>query len=219
MNNKLEVDSVIKSFNGRQILTDVYLICVTGDIIGLLGRNGSGKSTLLKILFGVMESDSKFIRSNGKIQNQAYRIPNSISYLPQESFLPNRFSVSKIIGIWIKEDNLANIYNDAIINRILGSKVSELSGGELRYLEILLVLNQETKFALLDEPFNGLAPVTIDLIKQLIVEKSKTKGIILTDHSYRNVLDVANKFLLVYDGGIKEVNGQNDLMRWGYLNS
>lgn len=69
MSSLLEIDSVIKSYDDRQVLTDIYLKCETGDILGVLGRNGSGKSTLLKILFGVLPADSKFIRIDGKVYN------------------------------------------------------------------------------------------------------------------------------------------------------
>ena len=57
MPNLLEIDSVVKSYDTRVILTDIYLKCKTGDIIGMLGRNGTGKSTLLKILFGILQAD------------------------------------------------------------------------------------------------------------------------------------------------------------------
>jgi ABC-type multidrug transport system ATPase subunit len=62
MSSLLEIDSVIKSYDLNQVLTDIYIKCETGDILGILGRNGSGKSTLLKILFGTLAADSKFIR-------------------------------------------------------------------------------------------------------------------------------------------------------------
>ena len=57
MPNLLEIDSVVKSYDTRIVLTDIYLKCKTGDIIGMLGRNGTGKSTLLKILFGILQAD------------------------------------------------------------------------------------------------------------------------------------------------------------------
>jgi lipopolysaccharide export system ATP-binding protein len=57
----------------------------------------------------------------------------------------------------------------------------------------------------------------IDLIKGLIVEKAQTKGIILTDHDYRNVLDTATRYCLIFDGGIKEIKDKSELVKWGYL--
>jgi ABC-type lipopolysaccharide export system ATPase subunit len=70
---------------------------------------------------------------------------------------------------------------------------------------------------LLDEPFNGVSPLMIESIKELIVKMSKHKGIILTDHDYRNVLDVANRYCLIFDGGIKEIQDKQELVKWGYI--
>jgi energy-coupling factor transporter ATP-binding protein EcfA2 len=60
--SRLHVDSVIKSLNYKQVLTDVYLYCEKGEILGILGRNGSGKSTLLKIIFGSLYAERKFVK-------------------------------------------------------------------------------------------------------------------------------------------------------------
>lgn len=95
MKHILEVDSVQKSYNGNIILSDVYLKCETGDVIGILGRNGTGKSTLLKIIFGTLNAENKFIRIDGKVRKRAYNHPNEIVYLPQANFIPKNFSVSK----------------------------------------------------------------------------------------------------------------------------
>ena len=92
-NHILEIDSVQKYFNQKIVLSDVYLKCKTGEIIGLLGRNGSGKSTLLKIVFGILSADNKFIRVDGKVLFKNSDLLNEISYLPQENFIPSSFSV------------------------------------------------------------------------------------------------------------------------------
>jgi lipopolysaccharide export system ATP-binding protein len=80
-----------------------------------------------------------------------------------------------------------------------------------------LILGLEAQFAFLDEPFNGLSPLQIDRIKDLIRKKSTKKGIILTDHDYRNVLDVANIYMILFDGGIKILKSKDDFIYWGYL--
>lgn len=107
--------------------------------------------------------------------------------------------------------------DDELLGKLRDNKINSLSGGESRYLEIKLLLNMPSKFVLLDEPFNGVAPVMIDQLKTMITQHSATKGIILTDHDYNNVLDVANRYCLVYDGGIKHIETKNDLVRWQYL--
>jgi len=217
MSNLLEIDSVIKSFNERQVLTDIYLKCESGDILGILGRNGSGKTTLLKILFGTLAADSKFIRINGKVYNSPYKTRNEICYLPQHEFLPKHLTVDKAVELYLGKASIHFFLDDVTLTSLSKNKVSNLSAGELRYLEIKLLLNTESKFVLLDEPFNGVSPILVQYIKALIRESSKTKGIILTDHDYINVLDVANRYCLIFDGGIKPINDKYELVKWGYV--
>jgi len=217
MKNILEIDSVAKSFDLNKVLSDIYLKCETGEVIGLLGRNGTGKSTLLKILFGTEKAYSKFIRIDGKVYDKPYLAVNEIVYLSQDAFLLGHLSPYKIIDLYLGKEKAGLFENDPVIGHLLKNKANSLSGGELRYFEIKLLLNMPAKFVLLDEPFNGIAPVVIDVLKPMIREHALTKGIILTDHDYNNVLDVANRYCLLYDGGIKQIETRDDLVRWGYL--
>lgn len=217
MPSLLEIDSVIKSYNDRPVLTDIYLKCETGDIIGMFGRNGSGRSTLLKILFGILAAERKFIRVDGKVLDSPYKTKNELCFLPQHDFLPKYMKAAKAVELYLGKDAVETFFADNILKKLNNNKVSELSGGELRYLEIKLLLKTESKFILLDEPFNGVSPLLVEYIRGLIVESSKTKGIILTDHDYKNVLDVANRYCLIYDGGIKTVTSKEGLIRWGYI--
>ena len=217
MPNLLEIDSVVKTYDSEFVLTDIYLKCKTGDIIGMLGRNGTGKSTLLKILFGILPADRKFIKIDGKVYDQPYKTINEICYLPQHPFLPNQFKVNKAVELYLGKSNVVSFLEDSVLSELKTSKISHLSGGELRYLEIKLLLHLDCKFVLLDEPFNGLSPLLIEKIKKMILEMSEFKGIILTDHDYRNVLNVANRFCLIYDGGIKTITDVQELVRWGYI--
>ncbi len=217
MVNTLEIDSVIKSFADKQVLTDIYLKCSTGDIIGLIGRNGSGKSTLFKILFGTLAAERKFIRMNGQVMNSPYTVPDTIGYLPQHEFLPKQLTIEKVVQLFLGKPTVEIFFNDDNLIKLRKSKVSNLSGGELRYVEIKLLLNSKAKFILLDEPFNGISPLMIETIKPLIVEASHTKGIMLTDHDYRNVMDVANSYRLLFDGGLKQIKDEKDLRSWGYI--
>lgn len=217
MSSLLEADSIRKEFGTNQVLTDISIRCQPGDIIGLLGRNGSGKSTLLKILFGTLYTDHKFIRINNKILDQPFKTKNFIAYLNQDNFLPRNITVSKVIDIYSNLIPSNGFLHDEVLTRVLRTKIGNLAGGESRYLEVKLLLNLDTDFVLLDEPFNGIAPVHIELIKKMILDKSINKGIILTDHDYRNVLDISNRYYLLFDGGLKPVKSKQDLINWGYV--
>lgn len=100
---------------------------------------------------------------------------------------------------------------------MLDKKSKQLSGGEKRLLEILLIVYANSIYTLIDEPFNGVAPIYKEEIKKLIKEQSCNKGFIITDHDYRNIFDVATRIVIMYDGGIKEIKSKDELKYWGYI--
>jgi len=217
MPNILEADSIRKAFWNKQVLTDIYLKCQTGDVIGLLGRNGSGKSTLLKILFGTLYTEYKHISVNNEIFDQLFKRKDIVSFLCQDNFLPKSLTVKKAIQLFDHHPDDSEFFEDQVLSKVYNSKIRNLSGGESRYLEIKLILGIDSQFAFLDEPFNGISPIHVELIKDLIRKKSNNKGIILTDHDYRNVLDVTNIYMILIDGGIKILKSKEDFIYWGYL--
>ncbi len=219
MSHLLEIDSVNKSFGQNRVLTDIYLKCETGDIVGMLGRNGSGKSTLLKILFGTESAENKFIRIDGKIYNHPYQTPGEIGYLPQDSFLPRNMTLDTAVKLYLSDDKVHMFFDDFALSRLRNNKISRLSGGELRYAEIKLLLSIDVKFVLLDEPFNGISPVSIESVKEMIRQCAHQKGVILTDHDYRNVLDIANRPYLLSDGGLKNIKDLEELVFHGYMSA
>ncbi|MEM9675679.1 MAG: ATP-binding cassette domain-containing protein [Bacteroidota bacterium] len=215
--SQLYADSIIKSFGNKQVLTDVFVSCQPGEIIGLLGRNGSGKSTLLKILFGSLAADRKMVKVDNKIINNISDNNRQISYLPQDSYLPSHLRISTIISMVCNPEHATKVSNHRLIKPHLNKRSGQLSSGELRILEILLTVYTKSKFALLDEPFNGVAPVYKDEVKGVVQRQSKTKGFIITDHDYRNVLDIATKIILIHDGGTRIMENTDELIAWGYL--
>ncbi len=215
--SKLHVDSIIKSFNTKQVLTDVFISCEKGEIIGLLGRNGTGKSTLLKIIFGSLSADRKFVKIGAKLIYGLFDNRRLINYLPQDNFLPNHVKIKTIINLFCDKENAELIKKHNLIIPMLNKKSKQLSGGEKRLLEIWLIVFSDSKYILIDEPFNGVAPIYKDDIKKIIREQSKHKGFIITDHDYRNILDVSTRIVVIHDGGTKEIKNKDELKYWGYI--
>jgi len=213
----LHIDSITKSYDNKKILSDIYLTCKKGAIVGLIGRNGSGKSTLLKIIFSVEKCENKFIRVGTKIINNLADGRNLINYLPQENFLPDNIKIKTLINLFLPKENRNKLINNDYINPLLHKKNQELSGGEKRIIEILLIIHSNAKFILLDEPFNGVSPIIRDYIIQYIKETKSSKGYIITDHDYENVIHLADKIMFLKDGSLKEVMSQKQLVDLGYL--
>lgn len=213
----LEVDGIRKGFNNNMLLSDIHIKCETGEIIGLLGRNGSGKSTLLKIIFGIVSAPDKCIRIDSLSKNNSGTLLNEISYLHQEQFIPKYLSVQKAIALSIDKQNTKEFCKDKFIEPLLAKKINHLSGGELRYLEIKLVLFNSSKFILLDEPYNGLSPLMVDRVNEMILANSYKKGIIITDHNYQNVIKISSQVILIKEGKTHYVRNNAELVEKGYL--
>lgn len=215
--SNLHVDSVQKSYKTKQILTDVFISCQKGEIIGLLGRNGTGKSTLLEIIFGSTYTERRFVKIGEKISKGLFDNRKQISYLPQDSFLPNHVKINTIIDLFCDKKKAELLKKHHIINPLLNKKIKQVSGGEKRLLETFLIIYSETLYALIDEPFNGVAPIYKEEIKDKIKEQSIDKGFIITDHDYKNILDIATRIIIIHDGGTKEIKNKKELIDLGYI--
>lgn len=215
----LHVDSVRKQIGERQILNDVFISCKPGEIVALLGRNGSGKSSLLKIIFGSVSADNKFISIDGKKISSLSDNAKLLQYLPQDNYLPNHVKITSIIKCFCNKENAARVMENYLVEPFLQKKVKQISGGERRILEVLLMLHSEAKYLLFDEPFNSVSPLHIEILKNLIKAHSKDKGIIITDHDYRNVLDISSTVILMDNGNTKVIREFKELIAFGYLPS
>ena len=163
----LKVDSVQLDFNGHKILQDVFLDCRQGEILGMLGRNGSGKSSLLKIIFGTLAPSYKYVSINGQFIHKGYH-NNRIAYLPQHNYLPDGIKISKLCKMIVDEKRWNEFTALEIYINHSDKTASQLSGGELRQVETLMIIYSRADFILLDEPFTHISPVQTEGFKQLL---------------------------------------------------
>ncbi|NJK95827.1 MAG: ATP-binding cassette domain-containing protein [Bacteroidales bacterium] len=218
MRSCLEVDSVIHSFGNNQILADIWLKCETGDVIGILGRNGTGKSTLLKIIFGTLRAYNSGIRINGVKYDCPYKHKGLVAYLPQHRFLPKHTSLRRIVNRFVPDrTSQEEILNNEHLRQHLSKNPGELSGGELRYFELLLLLNSGAQFLLLDEPFSGLEPIYRERVKELILNNKHNHGFIITDHDYHSILDVSTSVRLIFNSALKRIDHLEQLEAYNYV--
>lgn len=209
---------MLYSIGERKLLSDVYLKCGTGEIVGLLGRNGCGKTTLLKIIFGTKHTDNKHISIDGKVYQRPYLHAGLLAYLPQQGFLPKNILLSEILNLYLPQQDKRNIVKqNARIQQHLAKRADELSKGELRYFELLLLLQLDVKFLLLDEPFSGVEPLYVEQIGELLQSQLATRGFLITDHDYRAVLRVSKRLILLADGACRPINHPDELIDWGYI--
>ncbi|MBF5028108.1 ATP-binding cassette domain-containing protein [Planobacterium oryzisoli] len=213
----MKIDSIIKTFDSKTILHDIFLSCGKGEIIGLLGSNGTGKSTLLKIVFGSINADQKHIKVKEKLIRNVFENNGIIKYLPQFPFLPSHIKVKNIIYSFCDKEKSKFLSNHPLVNPFLNSKPNQLSGGQKRIIEILLIIYSNAEYILLDEPFKNIDLIHIPELKNYIIAESKNKGIIITDHNYTEILDIATRTILLYNGSVKQVKNQDDLKFFKYI--
>lgn len=214
----LKVDSVQLEFNGRSILRDVYLNCKQGEVLGLLGRNGCGKSSLLKIIFGTLKPGYKHVSIDGAFMANGYQ-NNRIAYLPQHNYLPDGIAIAKLAQMIVDPESWTDFSRLPSYQRNSDKTINELSGGELRQLETMMIIHSRADFILLDEPFTHISPIQADEFKPVIRECAKRKGIIITDHQYYNILDVSDRIVLLKDGHTKHINNVDELVAYGYISN
>lgn len=213
----LEIDSVQLSFAGRKILSNVYLRCETGNIVGILGRNGSGKSSLLKLIFGTLKADSQSVRINGTYTNQLYKIKKAVHYVPQDGLFMNYLTFKDLVKTFELGAKLDRMLEVEELRDNQDKKIGNMSGGVKKMVEILTLLYADSEFTLLDEPFSYLSPVLVEKLIPHIVHQSKSKGIIMTDHQYQTIWSTANKYYILYEGNLREIYEVEELSKYGYI--
>jgi ABC-type multidrug transport system ATPase subunit len=212
---ELYVDSVSHYYGHKLVLNNAYIKCNIGEVIGLLGRNGSGKSTLLRIIYGSLTPHFKHLKLNGELIKKPY-LTNKIAYLPQDFFVPKYMRVNELVNLYSStyKEELLSINT---IDKHLCDKIGDLSGGERRLIECLLIIYSNSTFVLLDEPFSQVSPLIIKEIQSHIIKFRSTKGFIITDHYYEQILDIATRTVLLHNGANYPINGIDDLKLHGYL--
>jgi ABC-type multidrug transport system ATPase subunit len=212
----LEFDGIEFRYTENPLLSGIYVKCETGRISGLLGRNGSGKSTLLKIVFGSLKTDIKSVRLDGKYLEAPAYASRLVSYLPQNSFIPDFLSLRQILKLYqIKIETVVSGFPE--IEEALDKTKNGLSGGIVRLFENLLILYSPSSFAFFDEPFSGLSPVMIDRLIVCMMKEKLNKGILITDHLYRHVTRISDDLFVLANGKTYFAKNNEDLIRRGYL--
>jgi ABC-type multidrug transport system ATPase subunit len=214
----LEADGIKVSFDGRQVLTDVYLRVQTGQIVGLLGRNGTGKSTLLQTVFGARAVPDASVRVNSRRVVPAFQTLGLLNYLPQVPLLPQHLSLrhaARLLGVDLNHATA----NFPELHAQLDGRLSELSGGTARLVQVLMLLHANTAFSLFDEPFTGIMPVHLESLAAEMRQATQRKGILLSDHRYAEVLALCDVVYLLHQGRLLKLgkDPRSELQDYGYL--
>ena len=210
----LKATSLAKSYKSRQVVRDVSLEVSTGQIVGLLGPNGAGKTTTFYMIVGIVPLDRGEIfidQQELTFQPMHVRARQGIGYLPQESSIFRKLTVfenlmailqtRKELSSDQREQEADALLDEFNINHIRNTLGMSLSGGERRRVEIARALAANPEFILLDEPFAGVDPISVNDIKKIIQHlRDRGIGVLITDHNVRETLDVCEKAYIVSHG-------------------
>ena len=215
MTHELIVDSVVVRFGEKTVLSGGYITTRTGVVTGLLGRNGTGKSCMFRALMGGLKVDYVHVHADGKPVD-IDKIGLTVKYLPQGRMIPDGLTLPEAFRLY-QVDFWSFVLLFPKYSGKYHARIWEMSGGEARLAELYLVLMADAPFCILDEPFSQIDPVLIEAVQRLIREKSREKGIIVTDHNYDAISAVADQLFVLSDGYTHPVERRDDLVRYGYL--
>lgn len=222
---RLHAHDLNKHFGGRHILKGVSLHVLRGEVVGLLGPNGAGKTTTFHMVTGLFKNPPRSVFLDDQDISSASlleRSKNGIVYLPQEpsvftnlTVFENLLAVLEFQPLNRKErlQKAEHSLDELQIGRLSGQKAYSLSGGERRRLEIARALCIEPLFLLMDEPFTGIDPITIQDLQGIIRQlKAKGIGILITDHNVRDTLAICDRAYILYDGLILEEGTDKEIL-------
>ena len=212
----LEAVDLQKTYGRRRVVDGVNMTVGSAEIVGLLGPNGAGKSTSFRMICGMVEPDRGRVYLDGQDVTDwpMFRRARDahMGYLPQEPSVFKKLTVEQNISSLlellgfdrksrkVRTDELLEEFN---ITHIRKSKAAGLSGGERRRLEIARCLVSNPKIMMLDEPFAGIDPVTVQSI-QVVIEQLRASGIsvLITDHAAREILSTVDRCYVIYQGQV-----------------
>lgn len=206
-----------RRYGRRQVVRGVDLNLNRGEIVALLGPNGAGKTTSFYMMVGFVRPNAGSILLDGQdVTNWPMhrRARSGLGYLAQEPSAFRRMSVIDNLLAILEFQQLSreaqlkrahSLLEEFGLAHLAQSRADTLSGGERRRLEIARSLTTDPAYILLDEPFTGVDPKSIREIQLLIrdLRERRGLGVLLTDHSVRETLAIADRVALMFDGTVR----------------
>ncbi len=223
----LIAEGLRKRYGARQIVREFSFQLAPGEVVGLLGPNGAGKTTCFYMIVGLIATDEGRIRVD---EHDVTRLPMhsrsrlGVGYLPQEPSIFRRLSVSDNVMAILelrsdldasaRENELGSLLEELHVAHLADAPGISLSGGERRRVEIARALAARPRFMLLDEPFAGVDPISVNEIQRIVAHlKSRGIGVLITDHNVRETLDICDRAYILNDGSVLAEGLPADLLR------
>ncbi|MBZ0150172.1 MAG: LPS export ABC transporter ATP-binding protein [Planctomycetes bacterium] len=211
----LRTESLVKSYRGRRVVDQVSISVNEGEIVGLLGPNGAGKTTTFRMVVGMVtpESGSVFLDGKNVTRQPMYkRARTGLGYLAQQESVFRKMSAIDNIRCVLeargmrrkeREERARTLMQDLQLMHVAESIAETMSGGEKRRLEIARALATEPRLLLLDEPFAGVDPITVEEIQHILAALARSGiAILITEHNVIATLRITHRAYIIDRGHV-----------------
>ncbi|MCP4249338.1 MAG: LPS export ABC transporter ATP-binding protein [bacterium] len=211
----LEARDLVKRYNGRAVVDRLSFGVARGEIVGLLGRNGAGKTTSFRMTVGMIDAENgKVLFDNEDVTSlpMYVRAQRGMGYLSQEPSVFQRLTVEqnllailetmRDLSLAQRREAAEHLIEQFGLTGQARQEARTLSGGERRKLEIARALVTNPKLIMLDEPFSGVDPISVEDLQREILRLKRDRGIaiLLTDHNVRETLAVTDRSYIIDQG-------------------
>ena len=211
--DRVSFNNVTKEFKNKAVLKGVSFNIEAGDIYGLIGENGAGKTTLLKLIVNLLKPTSGNIQVLGKeIKKDSYDYLRNIGALIDEPVFYKKLTLYENFKVhceylgFYDEEKLENVLRRVGLHNKKDRKIKELSFGEKQRLAIAYALITEPELLILDEPTNGLDPIAIVELREILLKLNRefNTTIIISSHAINELETLVNKVMFLKNGEIVE---------------
>lgn len=206
----LKVENITKYYNKIKAVDNLSFTVEKGEIFGLLGENGAGKTTTFRIILGLINASSGKVTLDGKEID--YSLTDKIGYVTEERSLLTKMTVKDQILLYgvlkgMSEDNILKEMRKWLkkfqISDYENRKIKELSKGNQQKIQFIAAVINNPKLLILDEPFSGLDPINVEMLKKAIIELQKAGcSIIFSSHQMEQIEDFCEKLVILSHGKV-----------------
>ena len=219
----LKLENVRKTYGSLVAVDNLSFSVKNGEIFGLLGENGAGKTTTFRMIMGLLEPDKGKITLDGKKID--YKVTDKIGFVTEERSLLTKLTVKEMIEYYgvlkgMDESNIDKKLDYWLekfeITEYKNKKIKELSKGNQQKIQFISAVINDPKLLILDEPFTGLDPINVGLLKDAVKELQK-KGcsIIFSSHQMEYIEDFCEQLIILVHGRAI-LNGSLDEIKENY---
>ena len=204
----LQVKEIVKYYGNNKAVDHLSFSVKDGEIFGLLGENGAGKTTTFRIIMGLLEATEGEVSLNGKKIN--YDVTDEIGFVTEERSLLTKMTVKDQIIFYgvlkgMEEEEILKEMRKWLqrfdISAYENRKIKELSKGNQQKIQFISAVIHHPKLLILDEPFSGLDPINVEMLKKAILDLQKEGcSIIFSSHQMEQIEDFCEKLIILVKG-------------------